>query len=314
MSTPSAYAVARPHVAHDPVGVVYVDWLDWDHLQQRSDSLPDTADLVIGLGGGRALDASKFVAIDKQLPLVLVPTVLSTGAIIHGRFSRYEGRRRVMGASPWRNCEYVLVDYEVALASPPHLNTAGLGDILCNYSGIAEWRRNAPRGVGPPLDSEVIERAVAYHDGLAYGFAETLDPNGRMHEQSVNFIVQALRERDLKVLKHPGAINADHFFLRCLELVNDRSWIHGEVVALAALIICFLCDEGGQEFRAMLDRCRVRRRPKEMGISRAELALGLEAIPQYLANESRGRFENSVLMRERVTGARFDELWQFLAA
>ena len=34
----------------------------------------------------------------------------------------------------------------------------------------------------------------------------------------------------------------------------------------------------------------------------------------YADDPARRRFENSVLMRERVTGARFDELWQFLDA
>ena len=152
--------VAGTKLTREPAGVAYVDWLDRTHLQQKSDSLPDAADLVIGLGGGRALDASKFVAIDKQLPLILVPTVLSTGAIIHGHFSHYEGRTRQIGHSPWRNCEYVLVDFGVVLASPLHLTTAGLGDILCNYGGVAEWRRNAARGVGPRVDEEAIDRSL----------------------------------------------------------------------------------------------------------------------------------------------------------
>ena len=41
-------------------------WLDSKHQQEISDSLPDDTELVVGLGGGRALDVSKFVALDKK--------------------------------------------------------------------------------------------------------------------------------------------------------------------------------------------------------------------------------------------------------
>ena len=34
-------------------------WLDSKHQKEISDSLPDDAELVVGLGGGRALDALK---------------------------------------------------------------------------------------------------------------------------------------------------------------------------------------------------------------------------------------------------------------
>ena len=71
------------------------------YLQALSDSLPADAELVVGFGGGRALDASKYVALTKDLPLILVPTVVSTGAIIHSTVAKWSGRMLIGPGDRW---------------------------------------------------------------------------------------------------------------------------------------------------------------------------------------------------------------------
>ena len=58
-------------------------------------ALPDNIELVVGVGGGRALDASKFVAREKRVPLILVPTIISSGTIVHGFVAKWKGRRLI---------------------------------------------------------------------------------------------------------------------------------------------------------------------------------------------------------------------------
>src|SRR5438105_15771936 len=75
VSTPSAYKTARPFLTGEPAAVGLADLMDFQFLKRLSDGLPDDAELVVGLGGGRALDASKYVARWKDLPLLSVPTI-----------------------------------------------------------------------------------------------------------------------------------------------------------------------------------------------------------------------------------------------
>ena len=70
VSTPTAYKTAQSYLSKPPAGVAHAAWLDSKHQKEISESLPDDAELVVGLGGGRALDASKFVALDKDLSLI----------------------------------------------------------------------------------------------------------------------------------------------------------------------------------------------------------------------------------------------------
>ena len=312
VTTPSAYSTAQPYLSREPAGVAHAAWLDWDHLQSLCDGLPNGAEMVVGLGGGRALDASKYVALTKGLPLVLVPTVVSTGAIIHGVFAKWDGRQIIRGGDywPWVDCEEVLVDYGLVLEAPYYLNTAGLGDVLSSYAGVAEWRRNSKHGIGPPCDEEAVTKVISSYEDTARASPQTLDAQGGLTDDSVRFIMTALQERDAKLLRHPAAPGGDHSFAILLELVNDKGWVHGELVGLGALIIAWQCDESPQTLIAWLDSCRVRHRPAQMGISREELRKGLEFAPTVMSEDSDGR--DSIMGRDPVVGHRFDALWEFL--
>ena len=83
---------------------------------------------------------------------------MSTGAIVHSFFAKWEGHSTVDSVDtwPWLDFEHVLIDYDLVLKAPYYLNTAGLGDVLCSYSAFCEWRRNSRLGVGEPYDEPAL--------------------------------------------------------------------------------------------------------------------------------------------------------------
>lgn len=314
VTTPSAYGVAEKHLAREPEAVERARLLDWTHLQTIADATPDKAEIVVGIGGGVALDASKYVALAENLPLVIVPTIVSTGSIIHSIFAKWEGHATIGDSKqwPWLDFDHAVIDYDVVLEAPSYLNTAGLGDVLCGYAPMAEWRRNSRLGVGPPFDESAVDVAAGHFDQVRTGFPKTLDSSGGLTPDSVRFIVTAIQERDDKSLNHPAAPAADHAIWLAAEEINQKGWIHGEFVALGALMIAWHCEEDPDTLASALDVCRVRRRPTEMGVAREELRRALEYAPAFLSDEANGRDVRSILRLEPITGARFDALWQYL--
>ena len=315
VSTPSAFKMAQSHFGKQPAGVGFASYLDHGHLQEVTDGLPEEVDLIVGVGGGTALDASKYAALKRDLPLILVPTILSTGAIIHGVLAIWDGRVIVGGGNswPWIDCEHVLIDYEVVLRAPVHLNTAGLGDILCNYAKIAEWQRNHRLGLEPPYDEEVVSRVEEFHQNFTDHFHASLDTEGKLTPESVRVIGKALQERDGRERALATTVQSgDHDFAFALELLCDRGWIHGELVAMGAAIIAWYCDTDPQRLLSRLDKCLVRYRPSQMEISRDTLRRVLEYLPVYMTDPVRGKGTSSILRDEPIVGAKFDELWGFL--
>lgn len=312
VTTPSAWRTAQPYLSQQPAGLVFNKWLDRGHLEETAASLPDDAELVVGIGGGRALDHAKLVAERKGTPLVQAPTIVSTGAIIHGFCGDWTGR--VMhGFAVEVDAEYVIVDYDLVLAAPERLNTAGLGDVLCAYAGLSEWRYNAGRGVGPAFDDDAVAVSQQHHEEIVSGFPETIGPDGGMTPESVRFIMQAIQDRDEKMLTHPAAPEADHSFCFTLELANDRFWIHGEACALGAVLVAWHTDQRPEVLIDRLDKCRVRFRPRDMDITKEQLRGGLEELPRWMGDSEHGRDVDSIMRRAPIVGDRFDRAWAWLS-
>ena len=314
VSTPTAYKAAEPNLTRKPETVVYAKEMDFGYLRELTNQLPDDVDMVVGIGGGLALDASKYVALTKNLPLVLVPTIVSTGAIIHSVFAEWEGRNLGHADNwPWIDAEYVLIDYDLILTAPDYLNIAGIGDVLCGYSTICEWKHKTKQGIGEPYDESQAADMIEHHAGIVANFHRSLSKEGRLTPGGVKVIMNAIKDRDTRMLKHPDAPSGDHSFIVAAELANNKSWVHGELAALGAVIIAWHTDNSPETIIARLDTCKVRWRPSDMNMSKSELAKALAECPSYMGDASRGRDTKSVLRLEPVVGDRFEDIWNYLA-
>ncbi len=311
VSTPTAWKTAKPFLSREPAGLVFNEWLDRTHLEETTASLPDDAELAVGIGAGRAMDHAKVVAERKGIPLVQVPTVVSTGAIIHSFCADWAGRV-IHGKAADVVAEYVLVDYDLVLKAPERLNTAGLGDVLCGYAGLSEWRYNTARGVGEPFDESLAAGAISHHQELIDGFPPTLADDGSLTDESVKFIMKAVQDRDDRMLRHPAAPGADHAFCFSVELANDRYWIHGETCALGAVMVAWHTEQNPEVLIDRLDTCKVRFRPRDLDMSKDELRRGLEALPAWMGDAESGRDINSVMRHDPLVGERFDQAWDWL--
>ena len=312
ITTPSAWEAAKDELDHPPAGVGFNEWLDREHLIEVSDSLPDDVELVVGLGAGRALDHAKLVAHRKDVPLIQVPTVVSTGAIIHGFVANWDGRQ-IIGQLVVVNCEYVLVDYDIVLKAPERLNTAGLGDVLCGYAGISEWRRSAALGKTEPVDPEVTGRAEALFERIITDFPASLDDDGEMTPKSVEVIMNAVQDRDDAVVRDERAPGADHSFCFAIEIANDKYWIHGETCALGAVIIAWRTEQSPETLIGWLDMCKVLWRPSDLVITKEEFDGAIAAWPKWMGDGTGDRPASpSIVVQEPMSQAEIDACWEFL--
>jgi glycerol dehydrogenase-like iron-containing ADH family enzyme len=104
-------------------------------LAQMHQALDDhQADMVIGVGGGKALDAAKLLAQQYGLPVVTIPTSAATCAAwtaLSNVYSEAGAFQYDVGLAQCPNL--LLLDYDVIATAPPKTLVAGIGDALAKW-------------------------------------------------------------------------------------------------------------------------------------------------------------------------------------
>jgi glycerol dehydrogenase-like iron-containing ADH family enzyme len=92
------------------------------------------ADLIIGVGGGKALDAAKLVAFQMDLPIVTIPTSAATCAAWTALSNIYsEAGAFQYDVSLSRCPDLLILDYDLVATAAQRTLVAGIGD------AIAKW-------------------------------------------------------------------------------------------------------------------------------------------------------------------------------
>jgi glycerol dehydrogenase len=94
----------------------------------------ENAQVIVGLGGGKAIDLAKAVAMELDAKLVTAPTIASNDAPTSAATVYYTEEGLFEGWDIWpRNPDLVLVDTQVIVNAPVRWLASGIGD------GLATW-------------------------------------------------------------------------------------------------------------------------------------------------------------------------------
>ncbi len=92
------------------------------------------ADLIIGVGGGKCLDAAKLLATRCQLPVVTIPTSGATCAAWTALSNIYSEDGAFLHDVSLPKCpDLLILDYDLVATAPQRMLVAGIGD------AIAKW-------------------------------------------------------------------------------------------------------------------------------------------------------------------------------
>jgi glycerol dehydrogenase len=89
------------------------------------------AGIVVGVGGGKALDAAKSVALRLQLPVITVPTIASNDSPASGAMAMYDDTHTLVSVDRLpRHPEAVVVDTVLIARAPTAFLRSGIGDAI----------------------------------------------------------------------------------------------------------------------------------------------------------------------------------------
>ena len=220
--------------------------------------------LVIGTGGGKVLDITKFCAYKLNKPFLALPTVLSNDGI-SSPVSVVQTEHGVssIGTNPPIG---IIVDIDIINKSPKSTILAGIGDLISNFSAIEDWNL-ASKHVGEKIDkfAEILSR------NSAEGFMQYLIRNGSslLDEHTLISLAEGLIQSGIAMSLAGSSrpcSGSEHLISHALDKLLNHAKPHGLQVGLATLFTHALRKRDISDLTALYRRIDFPDTPEDLGI------------------------------------------------
>ncbi|MBW4418363.1 MAG: iron-containing alcohol dehydrogenase family protein [Myxacorys californica WJT36-NPBG1] len=246
-------------------------------LQSMQQAVADhQADLVIGVGGGKALDAAKLLAYQCKLPIVTIPTSAATCAAWTALSNVYSEQHAFLYDVGLAKCPDLLVlDYGLIATAPQRTLVAGIGD------AIAKWyEASVSSGQSDKtLLIAAVQQARVLRDILFQKSAAALnEPGGKDWQEVVDAsvlmagVIGGIGGAQCRTV----AAHAVHNGLT--HLLSSHGALHGEKVAYGILVQLRLEEMVQGNQLAATSRQQLLKFYSEIGLPQTLADLGLNGI------------------------------------
>ncbi len=272
----------KDRFALPPTMVAFIKDLDWYQLEALETALPQTP-LIVGLGGGVAQDAAKFVAWKRHLPVDLFVSITSVDASVTKSVAvRAGGHVTYIGFIVPRE---VWIDYPLIQSAPPRLNRSGVGDILCAHVALWDWRF-AHEQTGEAYDPESVQAMQAWIRQIVDNAEEIY----QVTPKGIQMIMKAFEQISI-ICRRFGSSRpqeaSDHTFAYNAEYQTGKSFLHGELVALGSWVMANLQENNPEFLAEVFQRTGILWHPRDIGLTQAEFIQTLKTLNWYQSNFGR---------------------------
>ncbi len=244
------------------------------------------AQVIAGMGGGKAIDTAKACAHYAGLPVITLPTIAATCAAVtalsvmyhaDGAFDRFQ----FLSGPP----EFAFIHTGIIAHAPAKYLRAGMGDAIAKYFESGFSARN---------------EVLSYKDALGLSIARTCyEPLSRLGEKALRdcesgLDSQEFREAVQSVIVSTGLVSllvreefngalAHSLYYAMEDMPQIKACLHGDVVAWGTLIQLMMDgqEEEAQKVLHLLKKLKTPVTLSEMGIDTASPAFrkAIENVP-----------------------------------
>ena len=225
--------LVKNEVKNPPAAVVFVPDMKKETMEQILLGLPDGLEMVIGLGGGTAHDSAKYMALKKNLRVVLMPTIFGGDAAACDSVGlRVDGKVQYIGNV---DVDKIFLDFDVIRKAPSDLVIYGVGDILSTYTAQLDWKHCVSVGKAKPND-DIQHHIQSY---ILDSLRKAADDIRNLTNDGILTIMDLYLENMRLIHNHKDIFTqeaSEHFFAYNMEYVTGRTFIHGKLLALGIFI------------------------------------------------------------------------------
>ena len=264
------------------VDVYLVNSLEEESLDKEINKFKNYT-MLIGFGGGQAIDIAKYFSWKNETKLFQFPTSVSVDAV----FGHRSGIRRngIVNYVGWAIPECVFIDYEIIGSAPKIYNYSGIGDVLCFYTGVLDWQHANKKNKCEkkwPYNENLSSKSLSYVDDLLLNKNNIRDLN----HKGIDTIIKAHQWGGNSFFSsgwNPRHIEGiEHFFFYNLEFITKQKFIHGQPVCLGFILGCLMHNKYEARFENFFKDIDFDIRPEAMNITWENVMETLMTLNEFI--------------------------------
>lgn len=280
VTSESAWRAARPLLG-PPETIVMVDSMEQRVLDGILQSLP-ACQTLLGIGGGRALDAAKYFAWKRVCRLVSVPTILSADAYATPAAAvRIDHELNYMGHS---SPDPLIIDFNLLRMAPPSLNIAGISNLLSIHTATFDWELAHKQG---RFEYPFFRHDLQAAKSILQRVIERLSDIRQANDAGLAALVEGCLETSALCLPagHYRAVEgSEHYMAYELEERLRRPLFHGSVIGLGVYLMSRLQNNNADEITRIMDEVDLEYHPRALGLSPQIVAASLQHLKSFVSS------------------------------
>lgn len=222
-------------------------------------------DFFIGIGGGRTIDLTKYVAFLSGKGWIAFPTILSHDGVVSSRAVINEKGSKISIDS--KEPAAIIADINTIKKAPYRYIAAGAGDLISKYSAVEDWKI-ADRDGKEKYHTIMARLSLLTAEAVTEHANEIRSVTSHGMEILLWSLICSGFAMNIYGSSRPGS-GSEHNFSHVLEKMGSQA-LHGEQVALGTIISVYLQRGDWKKIQLILKELGLPTTAKELGISREE--------------------------------------------
>lgn len=223
-----------------------LDTVNIDDIIRIAFALPNSTEAVIGLGGGKVIDAAKYMGFLRNLPFISVPTSSSSDGFSSASASLIVNGRRT--SVPARLAYGIIVDTEVIKSAPEKFLYSGIGDMVSKITALYDWQFEAAHGASRLNDFAVMIAKKAVNSFVRTPFSSIHDP--LFLRELLDSLAMSGIANEIAGSSAPTS-GSEHLISHALDKLLEAPQLHGIQVGIATYLMSRVQDHRYQRINTV---------------------------------------------------------------
>lgn len=251
-----------------------MDTVEINAIMQLAFSFPNTTEAVLGIGGGKVIDAAKYCGFLTNIPFISIPTSASSDGFSSASASLIvEGRRKSL---PAKIAYGIVADIDVIKSAPAAFLYSGIGDMVSKITALYDWLFEQEKGYGTVNDCAFMISKKAVNSFVRTPFKDIMDE--RFIRELMDSLAMSGIANEIAGSSAPTS-GSEHLISHALDKMLEKPQLHGVQVGIATYLMSVVQDHRYERVNTVFTDTGFWNYVKTVGMRKEDFAKAIEMAP-----------------------------------